>query len=235
MHRLGFEVDQAKELADFLANQNILKVRSVFTHLVASDDPQQDAFTSQQSVQFEKACMILQLKLQYPFIKHAANTSAIVTHPHLQMDMVRLGIGLYGVSNSNQLPLEMVTTLKSTIAQIKKVPAGDTVGYNRKGVVTRDSVIATVRIGYADGYRRELSNGNGYMIVHGQRAPVIGNVCMDMTMIDITGLQHAEPGDEVEIFGKQIPITEVAKQCHTIAYEIMTGISQRVKRVYFEE
>ncbi|MEO7312175.1 MAG: bifunctional UDP-N-acetylmuramoyl-tripeptide:D-alanyl-D-alanine ligase/alanine racemase [Chitinophagaceae bacterium] len=235
MHRLGFETTEVKELAAFLAQQNILKIKSVFTHLVASEDPAQDAFTNGQATGFETSCNQLQEAVGYSFIRHAANTAAISRHPHLQLDMVRLGIGLYGVDSGNLANLEVVSTLKSTIAQIKQVQAGETVGYNRRGIVKRDSVIATIRIGYADGYRRELSNGVGSIFVNGQAVPVIGNVCMDMTMIDITDAGALKPGDEVEVFGKNISLQSLAKSCQTIPYEIMTGISQRVKRVYFEE
>ena len=169
---------------------------------------------------------------RYPFLKHMANTSAIHRHPGLQFDMVRLGIGLYGVDTN--LKLQNVTTLKTTISQIKPVRKGESVGYSRKGIVSRDSVIATVRIGYADGYPRILGNGNGKMLLNDQLVPVIGNVCMDMTMLDITGMDAGE-GDEVIVFGEKLPVTTVAGWAGTIPYEILTNISQRVKRVYYEE
>jgi len=235
MHRLGFELHEVPQLLDTLLNQQLLKIKSVFTHLVASEDANEDSFTTAQINGFTDACDILEAKLGYPFIRHAANTAAISRHPAFQMDMVRLGIGLYGVDSGNNLDLSVVSTLKSTIAQIKQVKTGESVGYNRKGKVFKDSIIATVRIGYADGYHRLLGNGAGFMHVRGQLAPVIGNVCMDMTMIDITHIPDAAAGDQVEIFGSNIAIQEVAKQCSTIPYEIMTGISQRVKRVYYEE
>ncbi|HNJ94184.1 MAG TPA: alanine racemase, partial [Ferruginibacter sp.] len=167
---------------------------------------------------------------------HIANTSAIHRHKDLQFDMVRLGIGLYGVDPAPgmQQQLKNVTTLRSTISQVKKVKAGESVGYSRKGIATRDSLIATVRIGYADGYPRLMSNGTGKMLVQGKQVPVIGNVCMDMTMLDITGIEAAE-GDEVIVFGQELPVSLVASWAQTIPYEILTGISQRVKRVYFEE
>jgi len=148
--------------------------------------------------------------------------------------MVRLGIGLYGVDAILQQQLKNVTTLKTTISQIKKVKAGESVGYSRKGIAVKDSVIATVRIGYADGYPRILSNGVGKMYINGKLVPIIGNVCMDMTMLDITGVEVQE-GDEVIVFGEYLPVSDLAKWSQTIAYEIITGISQRVKRVYFEE
>ena len=235
MHRLGFEGSEAEALGKWLQHQNTLKVKTVFTHLVGSDDARLDAHTRQQTADFDKTCQILQQYVGYPFMRHMANTAAIGRYPHLQMDMVRLGIGLYGIDTAGKLLLEPVSTLQTSVAQVKKVSAGDAVGYNRKGMVTKDSVIATVRIGYADGYRRELSNGKGYMLVHGQKAPVIGNVSMDMTMLDVTGISNVATGDKVEVFGKNISVQEVAIQCGTIPYEIMTGISQRVKRVYFSE
>jgi alanine racemase len=157
-------------------------------------------------------------------------------HGHLQFDMVRLGIGLYGIDSNSamQAQLKNVTTLKTTVAQVRKVKAGDTIGYGRAGVITEDSLIATVRIGYADGYPRLLGNGNGKMLVNGALVPVIGNICMDMTMLNVTGLTIAE-GDEVIVFGEDLPVANLAKWANTISYEILTGISQRVKRVYFEE
>ena len=234
MHRLGFSMHEVEALADWLAAQQTLVVRSVFTHLVASEDPAEDAFTNTQTAAFVHACNILENQLGYTFIKHAANTAAITRHPDKHFDMVRLGIGLYGVKPGT-LDLQAATALRSTVAQVKAVKTGETVGYNRKGKVLRDSVIATVRIGYADGYRRQLGNGAGQMWVRGQLAPVIGNVCMDMTMLDVTGIPRVQAGDEVEIFGNHIGIHTVAEQCNTIAYEIMTGISQRVKRVYISE
>jgi len=153
------------------------------------------------------------------------------------MDMVRLGIGLYGVEvvNKDQLDLQAVATLRSTIAQIKHVKKGETVSYNRKGVVNRDSIIATIRIGYADGYSRQFSNGTGKVLINGKQAPVIGSVCMDMTMVDVTDIEEVKEGDDVIIFGSQLPVQQVAGWINTIPYEIMTGISQRVKRIYFHE
>jgi Alr-MurF fusion protein len=170
-------------------------------------------------------------------LKHIANSAAIIRHPGLRMDMVRLGIGMYGVDSaaSDQLDLQPVATLKSTIAQIKYLQSGESVSYNRKGIVQRDSVIATVRLGYADGFSRRLGNGAGKMLVRGQLAAVIGTVCMDMTMIDVTDIAGVREGDDVIVFGKELTIEQLAAWAGTIPYEIMTGISQRVKRVYFEE
>ncbi len=149
--------------------------------------------------------------------------------------MVRMGIGLYGVDSANVLELKEVSTLRSAIAQVKNLKAGESVSYGRSGVVSRDSKIATIRLGYADGYPRSLGNGHGKMLINGKLAPTIGNICMDMTMIDITGIENVYEGDEVIVFGKGLPVTEVAKWAGTIPYEILTGVSQRVKRVYFQE
>lgn len=232
MHRLGFLESEASRLADALSTGISFSIRSVFSHLVASEDPRHDDFTRQQAASFDRICNIIREKTGADFIRHLANTSAIHRHPDMQYDMVRLGIGLYGVDHLQ--PLENVTTLRTTVSQVKKVPAGSSVGYSRRAVVSRDSVIATVRIGYADGYARILGNGRGSMLVNGQLAPVIGNVCMDMTMLDVTGIPVAE-GDDVVVFGKDLPVSTLAKWAETIPYEILTNVSSRVKRVYFEE
>ncbi|HMD01250.1 MAG TPA: bifunctional UDP-N-acetylmuramoyl-tripeptide:D-alanyl-D-alanine ligase/alanine racemase [Ferruginibacter sp.] len=236
MRRLGFESNDIEALGERLKHSTSFKVQTVFSHLAASDSSSHDEFTNHQATSFKHGCEILERSLGYKVHKHLANTSAIHRHPSLQFDMVRLGIGLYGVDSdpAMQEQLRNVTTLKTTISQIKKVKAGESVGYSRKGMANKDSIIATVRIGYADGYPRLLSNGVGKMLVNGQLAPVIGNVCMDMTMLDITGIEAAE-GDEVIVFGEGLPVSHVASWAQTIAYEILTGISQRVKRVYFEE
>jgi alanine racemase len=237
MNRLGFDVSDIEKLGDYLNESGSFKVTSVFSHLASSEDPAQDEFTLQQHRKFVEATETLQKLVGYRFERHIANSAAIIRHPDLQMDMVRLGIGMYGIdmTNSNSLNLQPVATLKSTIAQLKYLKAGDSVSYNRQGVVKRNSVIATVRIGYADGYVRHLGNGLGKMSLSGQLAPVIGTVCMDMTMIDVTDLPNVKEGDEVIIFGNELPIEQIAEWANTIPYEIMTGISQRVKRVYFEE
>ena len=236
MNRLGFSESQLPVLLESLRSK-LFKVQSVFSHLAASVDPQQDAYTKQQAERFHGMVSKLQQILGYPFIKHISNTAGISRHPELQMDMVRLGIGMYGIDSGNThlLQLQEVSTLKSTIAQIKHLEEGETVSYGRKGVVTRKTTIATVRIGYADGYPRSLSTGVGKMWVNGHLAPVIGIVCMDMTMIDITDVPQVKVGDEVVIFGKQLPVEQVAHWAQTIPYQMLTGISQRVKRVYFQD
>lgn len=237
MNRLGFSTEEIEKLSKEIRATSSFRVQSVFSHLAASEDPMQDEFTSRQYDLFLKACKILGEGLGYNFIRHIANSAAILRHPQMQLDMVRLGIGLYGVdsSASGKLDLQPAATLKSTIAQVRHLKAGDTVGYNRKGVLEKDSVIATVSIGYADGFTRKLGNGAGKIWVKGKLAPVIGTVCMDMTMIDVSDIDNVKQGDEAIIFGNEVSIQELANWAGTIPYEIMTGISQRVKRVYFEE
>ncbi len=236
MHRLGFEAEDISRLSETLQSSVSFKVQSVFSHLVASDSIEHDDFTENQAAIFLQSCNELEKATGYTFLRHIGNTSAIHRHKNLQLDMVRLGIGLYGVDSSVEMQqrLKNVTTLKTTISQIKKVKAGETVGYSRKGIVKKDAVIATVRIGYADGYPRALSNGKGNMWVNGHLLPVKGLVCMDMTMLDVTGIDVKE-GDEVIVFGEPLSVHDVANWANTIPYEILTGISQRVKRVYFEE
>jgi alanine racemase len=237
MNRLGFDAAEIAQLSNWLGSQQILRVKSVLSHLAASEDEKEDAFTQQQVNLFSNACTQIQAALGYGFIKHIANTAAIRRNPNWQFNMVRLGIGLYGADNVRQanLPLQTVATLKTTVAQVRALNAGETVSYNRSGVLKRNSIIATVRIGYADGYPRRMGNGVGKMFVKGALAPTVGKICMDMCMIDVTDIPNVQPGDAVEIFGKHISIQEVAKAAETISYEIMTGISLRVKRVYIEE
>lgn len=233
MHRLGLNHADINRFLERYATSRAFKIRSVFTHLVAAEDPDSDDFTRQQLDDFEQCCGRIQEELGYHFIRHAANTAAIARHPRAAYEMVRLGIGLYGIDTGRSgLPLQEAVSLKTTIAQIRRVSSGDTVGYGRKAVLQRDSVIATIRIGYADGFPRSLGQGRGRVWIAGDSYPVVGNVCMDMTMIDITDGEGITTGDEVLIFGPDYSIVEVAKAAGTIPYEIMTGISQRVPRVY---
>lgn len=236
MHRLGFVHDEITGLCNHLIADNLVKVKSVFSHLAASDNPGLDVFTKEQAAKFSAGCKLLEAALKHDFLKHIGNTAAIHRHKNLQLDMVRLGIGLYGIDGDTTMQQKLlnVSTLKTTVAQIKTVHAGETVGYSRSGLAVKDTVIATVRIGYADGYPRSLGNGKGQMLVNNIPVPVIGNICMDMTMLDITGVDVKE-GDEVIVFGKNLPVTTLAQWSGTISYEILAGISQRVKRVYFEE
>lgn len=237
MNRLGFAINAMEEMGDCLNNTSSFKVQSVFSHLASSDNEQQDDYTLMQAEKFNAAAILLEKKLGYTFLKHIANSAAIARMPKLHLDMVRPGIGLYGVdsSASKKIKLQTVATLKTTVAQIKQLKAGESVSYNRKAIVKKDSIIATVRIGYADGYPRRLGNGIGKMLVNGEPAPVTGTICMDMVMLDITEIKDVKEGDEVIVFGKELPVERVAEWVQTIPYEIMTGISQRVKRIYFQE
>ncbi len=237
MNRLGFPVTEIEKLAQLLADNNYISVQSVFTHLAASEEAAQDEFTFYQYNLFQQSVNVLKSKMPYSFISHIANSAAAIRHPKLQLDMVRLGIGLYGVdsASSGQLNLQTVATLKSTIAQIKHLKKGESVSYNRKGKLEKDSVIATIRIGYADGYPRRLGNGVGKVWIKDKLASIVGSICMDMFMVDITGIAEVEEGDTAIIFGEQPTVSTLALWANTIPYEILTGISQRVKRVYFEE
>ncbi|MEM7102462.1 MAG: bifunctional UDP-N-acetylmuramoyl-tripeptide:D-alanyl-D-alanine ligase/alanine racemase [Bacteroidota bacterium] len=237
MHRLGFEPNEIKALAEMLNGLSLIKVASVFSHLAASDIADHDAFTQQQIDLFGDLSAKLSSTLGYTPIKHILNSGGIVRFPNQQMDMVRLGIGLYGIDSSGTIQDDLlpVTTLKATLSQIKTVEKGESIGYNRAGRATDTLRIGTISIGYGDGFPRRLSNGIGRVLVRGQKVPVVGNVCMDMTMIDLSGVPDAREGDEVVIFGKDLPIQELADALGTIPYEVLTGISGRVKRVFFQE
>ncbi|HYG39220.1 MAG TPA: bifunctional UDP-N-acetylmuramoyl-tripeptide:D-alanyl-D-alanine ligase/alanine racemase [Cytophagales bacterium] len=236
MQRLGFDKEQLKGLFSILRENQNIKVVSVFSHLAGSDEAMHNDFSKEQIRKFEDLSAEIEHELEYPVIKHVLNSSGIIRFPEHQFDMVRLGIGLYGVEVNEQFQdkLQPISTLKTTISQIKHIAGGETVGYGRKGKTTKDTVIATIALGYADGFSRSFSGGKGKVCVNGKLVPVIGNVCMDMTMIDITGVK-AKEGDEVIVFGKDPSIREVAKWIDTIPYEILTNISERVKRVYFME
>lgn len=236
MHRLGFPKDDLTLLAERLKNSHNIRVLSVFSHLAGSDDSGFDDFTRMQINEFAETTAFLREQLGYDFLRHILNSAGISRFPEAQFEMVRLGISLYGISSDSaeQSELEVVNSLKTSISQIRKVKQGESVGYNRAWVAGRDSVIATIPIGYADGLDRRLSNGKGHFLVNGKFAAVAGNVCMDMTMLDITGIEACE-GDEIIIFGKDLPISKLAEEMQTIPYEILTGISARVKRAYFKE
>ncbi|WP_313367451.1 bifunctional UDP-N-acetylmuramoyl-tripeptide:D-alanyl-D-alanine ligase/alanine racemase [Sphingobacterium mizutaii] len=232
MHRLGFFPSEIDAVVEKLKSQKQVRVQSFFTHLVASGDPNQDEFTASQISSYLTAAQKLEQGLGYKFIKHVANTSAIVRWPQAHLDMVRLGIGLYGVDmDKNLMNLEQVSCLKTTVTQIKELQAGETVGYDRKGVLSRDSKIATVKIGYADGYARRFGNSVGKMQINGFLAPTVGNICMDMCMLDVTG-QDVQVGDEVLVFPD---LMQAASDIGTIPYELLVNISSRVKRVYYYE
>ena len=235
MHRLGFDSGESVEkLAIKLSAQEETVVRSVFSHLAGADEAVHDAFTRSQVHQFQQLSSLITERLPYPVFRHILNSAGIERFPEFQFEMVRLGIGLYGVSSCGNQQIKSVSRLKTSISQIRKIVAGETVGYGRKGIASKDSEIAVLPIGYADGYDRRLSNGVGKVFVNGSKVPVIGNICMDMCMIDVTGLKVAV-GDEVELMGEHILVSDMAETIGTIPYEILTGISQRVKRVYIQE
>lgn len=235
MHRLGFNPSEVDILIDFLKAHPVIHVNGIFSHLAASEDAAEDDFTNHQLQVFTDISDKIIKSLDYPVIRHISNTAAISRFPEAQFEMVRLGIGLYGLAGGkDKSQLQHVGTLKTAISQLRDLKAGDQIGYNLKGVLTRDSRIATVKIGYADGYRRALGNGNSYMLVRGQVAPVIGNICMDMTMIDVTGIECMET-DEVVVFNDTLRVEQLAKLLDTNEYEVITNISQRVKRVYYYE
>lgn len=234
MHRLGFQPHEVSALCERLKAQSGVKVRSVFSHLAGSDSFVFDDFTHEQLTKFQQAAADLETGLEHTVIKHILNTAGIERFPEYQMDMVRLGIGLYGVSASGIHGLRTVSTLKTTILQIQQVPAGDSIGYSRRSYVERDSRIAIIPIGYADGLDRHFSNGHGEVVIRGKRCPIIGNICMDACMIDVTD-SDAQEGDPVIVFGEELPVSELSDRLRTIPYEILTSVSPRVKRVYYTE
>lgn len=235
MHRLGFEPKDIAELLEFLKKHRSLKVVSAFSHLVASEDPAEDEFTLKQIKTFQAVTDKLQNSLNIKFLRHILNTSGVQRFPEYQMDMVRMGIGLYGIGIDKNSPIRPVATLKTRILQIKELTAEDTVGYNRKGKLNKPSRIAAIPIGYADGLSRAFGNGNGYVMINGKKAPFVGNICMDVCMIDITEIENVNEGDMVTVFGAEPNISELAEKTNTIAYEILTSISKRVKRIYYQE
>ena len=237
MHRLGFEENELGELVEVLKKNQQFEVRSIFSHLAGSEADEHDEFTQHQIKTFQKMYKKISSQLKIRPIRHILNSSGINRFSQYQMEMVRLGIGLYGIDSSQlmQNQLQKVHTLKATISQIKKVAPKETIGYSRKGKAQKAMRIATISIGYADGLMRSAGNGRFSVMLHGKRAKIIGNVCMDMCMIDISKIPEAGVGDEVLIFGKDLPVEELAKAMRTISYEVFTGISGRVKRVYIQE
>lgn len=236
MHRLGFNPEDLTKIIECIQESKRIKIASVFSHLAAADNSAHDDFSRQQICTLTTFSNALSKALDYSFLTHIANTSAIIRFPEGQLDMVRLGIGLYGIKgfSSQNVKLETVATLKTVVSQVKQITVEDTVGYGRQGSLAKNGEIATVKIGYADGYIRRFGNGIGKMLVNGQLVPTVGNICMDMCMLDVSGLDVKE-GDEVIVFGEELPVEELAKAVDTIPYELLTGISQRVKRVYFYE
>lgn len=234
MHRLGFDpLRDIDRLVDCLRRQDAVIPRSVFSHFVGSDDDAFDDFSEQQFQLFMKGSSRLQAAFPHKILRHIDNSAGIEHFPDRQLDMCRLGLGLYGIDPRDNRVLANVSTLKTTILQKHDVPAGDTVGYSRRGTIDHDSVIAAIPIGYADGLNRRLGNRNCYCLVNGKRACYVGNICMDVAMIDVTGIDCKE-GDTVEIFGDNLPVTVLSDVLQTIPYEVLTGVSNRVKRVYFQ-
>ena len=237
MHRLGFEAASLPELLGILKANTNLRVRSIFSHLSASDNEQHDAFSHQQAQVFMHLYTQIIEVLGYEPMRHICNTGGIERFPEYHFDMVRLGIGLYGVGGAEVQPrLRTVNVLKATISQIKEVPAGDSVGYNRNsGILKSSKRTATISLGYADGFLRLAGNGRYSVMLHGQKAPTVGNICMDMSMIDVSHIPNAREGDEVIIFGANPTAQELASSLQTIPYEVFTNVADRVKRVYWEE
>ena len=233
MHRLGFYREDIPWLLDRLTHQKAVHVASVFSHLAGSDEPQFDAFTLEQIHYFDACAEALKAGLNYPVMKHICNSAGIERFADYQFDMCRLGIGLYGFSFVGA-QLRNVCTLETTILSVKTVKAGETIGYGRHTRLNEDRVIAVIPIGYADGFDRRFSNYGGEVWVRGKRCPVVGNVCMDQAMIDVTGAD-ARPGDIAEVFGDKLPLQELADKLGTITYEVLTSVSRRVQRVYFYE
>jgi alanine racemase len=234
MHRLGFMPEDVSTLAERIKTQECVKVVSAFSHLAGSDDPSLDHFTHHQVEVFLTSVKQLRDTIGYTFLRHILNSSGVARFPQYQFEMVRPGIGIYGVGHFEGFNIKTAGTYKTMISQIKRISAGEPVGYGCADVSDNERTIAILPIGYADGLNRKLGNRNGNLFIKGSRVPIVGNICMDMCMADITGLK-AEPGDEAEIFGEMISIDEVATKCQTIPYEILTSIPKRVKRVFFKE
>ena len=258
MHRLGFDPEKdIDEVIRRLRSQNAIIPRSVFSHFVGSDSDDFDNFSTMQFQKFDVASKKLQAAFSHKILRHMDNSAAIQHFPERQLDMCRLGLGLYGYDPRAAGPvpvaggfpaafpattpaasaagLHPVSTLKTTILQLRRVPKDETVGYSRKGVLTRDSLIAAIPIGYADGLNRHLGRGAGYCLVNGQKAPYVGNICMDVAMIDVTDIPNVHEGDTVEIFGEHLPASVLSDVLQTIPYEVLTSVSSRVKKVYFQD
>lgn len=236
MHRLGFEEKDIPQLLAVLQQNPNIKVASVFSHLAASDEAEHDNFSQQQIDTFKSIKKQLENELSSDVLFHICNSSGIARFPKAHFNMVRLGIGLYGIDSSGELQknLQNVFRLKSTVSQVRDVNADESVGYSRKGLANSPRKIAVIALGYADGLRRELSNGKGQIKINKQWANIVGNVCMDMCMVDITNIDCKE-GDEAIIFETNEEILKTAKLLNTIPYEVLTGINQRVKRIYWQE
>jgi alanine racemase len=237
MHRLGFEANDIADLLQLLSQNTNIKVASIFSHLAGSEATAHDDFTVQQFNRFTQMSNQIIQHVGYQPIRHILNSGGINRHTAYQMDMVRLGIGLYGIDSSKEIQsqLQVVNTLKATVSQLKTIPQGETIGYGRRGIAARTLRIATISIGYADGLLRRAGNGRYSVGVRGALAPIVGGVCMDMTMIDVTDIPGVQEGDEVIVFGHAPTVEVLAEALDTIPYEIFTNTSERVKRVYWQE
>lgn len=236
MHRLGFDAESWPAALELLAAHPEIKIASVMSHLAGADEAGHDAFSHRQARAFASYYQQLENRLALRPVRHLLNSPGILRFPDYQFEMVRLGIGLYGINPTAEEvgALQPVASLKTIVSQLKHIPQGDTIGYGRHGLATENMKLATIAIGYADGFSRAFSKGKGHVWINGKRAPVVGNVCMDMTMVDVTNIPVRE-GDEVIVFGGPLPIEEVAANGNTIAYEILTNTSERVKRVFYAE
>ncbi|PKP14776.1 MAG: alanine racemase, partial [Bacteroidetes bacterium HGW-Bacteroidetes-23] len=236
MHRLGFDEIHLEELISILKNSKTIQVKSILSHMATSDDLAHNEFALEQIEKFNRISTYIIKELEINPIRHILNTSGISNYPQAQFDMVRLGIGLYGISNdaNEQKFLGNVGTLKSIISQVRTIQAGESVGYGRRFVAEKETRIATIPIGYADGIRRSWGNGLGFVMINNQKATIVGSVCMDMLMVDVTSIPCIE-GNEVIVLGENPSVTLMANQLNTIPYEILTGISQRVKRIFYRE
>ncbi|WP_419213070.1 alanine racemase [Maribacter sp. X9] len=232
LNRLGFEANELREISKIITNQKAITVRAVMSHLAATEDLEETEFTLTQLQRFEVICKEVDALFKPAPLKHVLNTSGIINYPQAQYDMVRSGIGLYGYGNDSDVDNELkpIGTLKTIIAQKHFIKAGETVGYNRKYKSDKETITATLPLGHADGIGREYGHGKTYVSINGHKAPIIGNVCMDMIMVDVTGIE-CEEGDEVIIFGKGLPASEFSETANTISYELLTGLSQRISRV----
>ena len=232
LNRLGFSAEELPEISNLLHNQDAVKVIAILSHLAATEDKNETEFTTLQLNRFDAICKKADVTFKHKLLKHVLNTSGIINYPQAQYDMVRSGIGLYGYGNEPDIDKNLIpiATLKTIIAQKHSIPAGESVGYNRKYTSNSETITATLPLGHADGIGRQYGQGKTFVSVGGQLAPIIGNVCMDMVMIDVTGIECSE-GDEVIIFGKELPATQFSQTANTISYELITGLSQRIKRV----
>jgi Alr-MurF fusion protein len=237
MHRLGFNPGDIDELIKQIEANPSIRIASIFSHLAASDDAAEDSYSAQQAARFEAMSSPIVQQLPYKPLRHLCNSAAIARHRPMHYDMVRLGLGLYGVDGSATLAgkLQQISTLKTSIAQVRDIVAGENIGYGHHTIAQRNMCLATICIGYADGYPRTMGNGKAYVLINGSKAPTVGSICMDMCMVDITHIPGVAEGGEVIVFGPGLPVTQLATWAGTISYEIMTGISQRVKRVYMNE